>query len=115
MVRSSGPDAACYCAVKRLLLIERSGGTCRPASAALAQSGTYPPPTRMWSGAALAPARWLLLTLALVADEGPDPVRSRVARLYWPISLVIVGIGLTLVVIGMATDLIERWSDAVEL
>jgi hypothetical protein len=41
---------------------------------------------RTWSGAALGPTLWLVLTLALAAEDGPEPLRSRLERLFWPVA-----------------------------
>src|SRR5919108_2502841 len=43
---------------------------------------------RTWWGVALAPALWLLVTLALVADEGPEALLPRLRRLFWGVAIV---------------------------
>src|SRR5579884_1960097 len=67
---------------------------------------------RTWPGAALGPALWLLLTLAMAADEGPDPVRRAVRRLLLPTAVVTLALGALLAIAGVATDLALRYPDA---
>jgi len=47
---------------------------------------------RTWAGAALAPGLWLMLTLALGAEEGTQRVRAWAARQYWPLAAAVPGV-----------------------
>ena len=67
---------------------------------------------RTWWGAALAPALWLLLTLALAADEGPEALLPRLRQAFWGAAVVLLGLGLAFTLAGLAGEAVLRWSAA---
>lgn len=68
---------------------------------------------RTWWGAALAPSLWLLLTLALAADEAPDEMRGRATGVALVLGPLAVGAGAVFAALGGATsDLVVRWDEA---
>src|SRR5712692_9593652 len=62
---------------------------------------------RTWLATSLAPPVWLVLTLALAADEGPEPVASRLRRLFLPVAIVAVGVGIVFGLIGTFSTLVQ--------
>src|SRR5437763_8220217 len=70
---------------------------------------------RTWAGAALGPGFWLLLTQALVVEEGAEPLRAWATRLYWPLAVAVLALGGGFAVVGTITELVEQWSGASEL
>src|SRR4051812_35030416 len=46
-----------------------------------------------WWGAAVGPALWLLLAVALVADEGQAPLAARFGRLFGPLATAALAVG----------------------
>jgi hypothetical protein len=65
---------------------------------------------RTWWAPSLAVSAWLVLTLALAADEGPEPFASRVRRVFAPTAVVVFGLGAALGLIGAVTLLIQNWN-----
>lgn len=65
---------------------------------------------RTWLAPCVALAAWLVLTLALAADEGPEPLAGRVQRLFLPVAVVAVGLGVVFGVIGTFTTLVQDWN-----
>jgi hypothetical protein len=68
-----------------------------------------------WPGAALAPALWASLALAMLVQEGPIESRTRLAGWFWPVSGILIAIGAALAVLGTSTNLVEDWSDPINL
>src|SRR5438552_1181224 len=70
---------------------------------------------RTWIAPSVALAAWLVLTLALAADEGPEPLASRVQRLFVPVAVLAVGIGVAFGLVGTFTTLVQDWNASVTL
>src|SRR5712692_5997388 len=70
---------------------------------------------RTWLAPTLALAVWLVLTLALAADEGPEPLAGRVRRLFLPVAVAAVGLGVVFGLIGTVTTLVQDWNAAFTL
>ena len=68
-----------------------------------------------WPGAALAPALWASLALAMLIQEGPSATRVRLTTWFWPTTGALLAIGAMLALLGTTTDLVEDWSDPVLL
>jgi hypothetical protein len=64
-----------------------------------------------WWAAGAAPAVWLLLVLALAAQEAPEGMRTRVSRLVWLAAPVAAVVGLFFAVVGSTTNLVVDWLD----
>ncbi len=64
---------------------------------------------RTWWAAAIDPALWLVLALALSADEAPDRFRPALVRLEWGAGGVALLLSLLFAGLGAATDLVVRW------
>jgi hypothetical protein len=64
-----------------------------------------------WPGAALAPALWASLALAMLIQEGPSATRARLTTWFWPVTGILLAIGAVLAVLGMTTNLVEDWND----
>jgi hypothetical protein len=65
---------------------------------------------RTWWAPGLALPAWLATTLALAADEGPEPWSSRVQRWFLPVAVVSLGLGLLFGVVGSTTSLVQDWT-----
>jgi hypothetical protein len=65
---------------------------------------------RTWWATSLAAPAWLVLTLALAADEGPEPLASRVRRAFLPITVLAFGTGAVFGLLGLFTLLVQDWS-----
>src|SRR6266849_3293289 len=70
---------------------------------------------RTWLSPCVALAAWLVLTLALAADEGPETLAGRVQRLFVPMAVAVVGFGVVFGVIGTFTTLVQDWDAPVTL
>jgi hypothetical protein len=70
---------------------------------------------RTWWGAALAPALWLALTLALAIDEGPAGLVEWLRRAFWPATALALGVALLLGAWSITGETLLRWSAAVTL
>lgn len=70
---------------------------------------------RTWLAPSVALAAWLVLTLALAADEGPEPLAGRVQRLFVPVAMIAVGLGVVFGVVGTFTTLVQDWNASVTL
>jgi hypothetical protein len=70
---------------------------------------------RTWLAPCVALAAWLVLTLALAADEGPETLAGRVQRLFVPVAVAVVGFGVVFGVIGTFTTLVQEWNAPVTL
>ena len=68
-----------------------------------------------WWGPSFAPAFWLLLTLALAVEEGPEPVLPRLRRLFPPVAVTALGIAAVFAALGTFTDLLQQWPERYEL
>jgi hypothetical protein len=68
-----------------------------------------------WWAAAIGPALWLTLTLALFVGEGPAATRPGLAHLCWSVASVALVVGALLGVVGSLSDLVEQWSTPLEL
>src|SRR5438067_2845480 len=62
---------------------------------------------RTWLAPSLALPVWLVLTLELAADEGPEPLAARVRRLFWPVAVITVGIGAAFGLLGSFSTLVQ--------
>ena len=58
---------------------------------------------------------WLVLTLALAADEGPEPWAARVRRFLVTVALFAIGLGVGFGMIGTLTTLVQDWNAPVTL
>ena len=65
---------------------------------------------RTWWAPGLALPAWLATTLALAADEGPEPWSSRVRRWFVPVTAVTLALGLAFGLVGSATTLVQDWT-----
>lgn len=65
---------------------------------------------RTWWGAALAPAFWLALSLALAIEEGPAGLAGRLARLFVPVTAVALIVAALLGVLSVTGETLLRWS-----
>src|SRR6266849_4998700 len=65
---------------------------------------------RTWLATSVALPAWLVLTLALAADEGPEPLAGRVRRIFLPVALAAVGIGAVFGLLGSFTTLVQDWN-----
>ena len=65
---------------------------------------------RTWLAPSLAAPAWLILTLALAADEGPEPLSSQIRRLLLPVAIVAFLVGGGLGVVGMLTTSLQDWN-----
>src|SRR6266704_2997591 len=65
---------------------------------------------RTWWATSLAAPAWLVLTLALAADEGPEPLASRVRRVFLPVAVAAFAIGAVFGLVGTFTLLVQDWS-----
>src|SRR5262249_49937253 len=63
----------------------------------------------------LALPAWLVTTLALAADEGPEPWSSRVRRWLLPIAFVGFALGALFGVVGSLTTLVQDWTAPFEI
>ncbi len=70
---------------------------------------------RTWLAPSVALAAWLVLTLALAADEGAEPLASRVQRLFLPIAVSAIGLGVVFGVLGTFTNLVQDWNASLTL
>jgi hypothetical protein len=68
-----------------------------------------------WWAPGLALPAWLVTTLALAADEGPEPWSSRVRRWLLPIAFVAIVLGTLFGVVGSLTTLVQDWNAPFEL
>jgi hypothetical protein len=64
---------------------------------------------RTWWAPSLAAPIWLVLTLALAADEGAEPLASRMRRLLVPVALAAVVLGAAFGLVGALTSLVQDW------
>jgi hypothetical protein len=62
-----------------------------------------------WPGAALAPALWASLALAMLIQEGPGATGARLSAWFWPVTGLLLAIGGVLAVLGVSTNLVEDW------
>src|ERR1700737_1039338 len=62
---------------------------------------------RTWWATSLAAPGWLVLTLAMAADEGPEPLASRVRRIFLPVAVVAFSIGAVYGLLGTFTLLVQ--------
>jgi hypothetical protein len=67
---------------------------------------------RTWWAPSLALPAWLVLTLALAADEGAEPFAARVRRIYLPFTLTAFAIGAIFALLGTFTTLVQDWDSA---
>jgi hypothetical protein len=65
---------------------------------------------RTWWATSLAAPAWLALTLALAADEGPQPLASRVRRVFLPVAVATFALGTVFGLVGTFTLLVQDWS-----
>jgi hypothetical protein len=65
---------------------------------------------RTWWGPSLAAPIWLLLSLALAADEGPEPIANRVRQYFIPLATGAIGLGALFGLLGVATTLVQDWN-----
>lgn len=66
---------------------------------------------RTWWATSLAAPAWLVLTLALAADEGPEPLASRVKRVFFmPVAVAAFAVGAGFGLVGTFTLLVQDWS-----
>jgi hypothetical protein len=65
---------------------------------------------RTWWATSLAAPAWLALTLALAADEGPEPLASRIRRVFLPVAVAAFFIGAVFGLVGTSTLLVQDWS-----
>jgi hypothetical protein len=70
---------------------------------------------RTWLAPSVALAAWLVLTLALAADEGAEPLARRVQRLFLPIAVSAIGLGVVFGVLGTFTNLVQDWNASLTL
>ena len=70
---------------------------------------------RTWWAPAVAPASWLLLTVALADAEGSPHVAALARRAFWPAAVVFGGAALVFAVTGTATTLLQDWDRAYEV
>ena len=64
---------------------------------------------RAWWAPALGLPTWLAVTLALAADEGPEPWSGHVRRWFLPLTVVMLALGVPLGLVGSLTDLVQNW------
>ena len=67
---------------------------------------------RTWLAPTLALPVWLVLTLTLAADEGSEPLAGWVRRLFVPVAVAAVGLGVVFGLIGTFTTLVQDWNAA---
>ncbi len=67
---------------------------------------------RTWWGAALAPAFWLALTLALAIDEGPTGLAGWLSRLFVPVTAVALAVAVLLGALSITEETLLRWSSS---
>src|SRR5439155_3928482 len=65
---------------------------------------------RTWWAPSLAAPAWLVLTLALAADEGPEPRAADLRRWFWPVAIVATATGIVFGVLGSLTTLVQDWN-----
>jgi hypothetical protein len=65
---------------------------------------------RTWWAPGVALPAWLATSLALAADEGPEPWSSRVRRVFLPVTVVAFAIGTLFGVVGSLTTLVQDWT-----
>jgi hypothetical protein len=65
---------------------------------------------RTWWATSLAAPAWLVLTLALAVDEGPEPLASRVRRVLLPVAVAAFFVGAVFGLLGTFTLLVQDWS-----
>jgi hypothetical protein len=65
---------------------------------------------RTWWATSLAAPAWLVLTLALAADEGPEPLASRVQRWFVPLAVAAFALGAIFGLVGTFTSLVQDWN-----
>jgi hypothetical protein len=66
-----------------------------------------------WWAACIAPALWLLLTVVLARDDGPANLAALVRRKRTALVALSLGPAMVLAVVGVSTELVLRWSEAV--
>jgi hypothetical protein len=64
---------------------------------------------RTWLAPTVALPAWLVLTLALASDEGPEPLAGRLRRLFLPVAMAALGLGVAFGLIGSFTTLVQDW------
>jgi hypothetical protein len=65
---------------------------------------------RTWWGAALAPAFWLALTVALAIDEGPAGLAGRLSRRFVPVTVIALAVAVLLGALSVSGEALLRWS-----
>src|SRR6266487_4916500 len=65
-----------------------------------------------WGGATLAPSFWLVLVLALGADEGTGQLRQQLRQHWLRLSVVSLGVGVAFGLLGVSSELVLVWRDA---
>jgi hypothetical protein len=65
---------------------------------------------RTWWAPSLALPTWLVLTLAMAADEGPQAMATRVRRWLPPIAVVLLATGVLFGAVGSFSTLVQDWS-----
>jgi len=70
---------------------------------------------RTWLATSVALPAWLVLTLALAADEGPEPWAANVRRVLVTVALFAIGLGVVFGMIGTLTTLVQDWNAPVTL
>ena len=70
---------------------------------------------RTWWAPSLALPAWLVLTLALIADEGTEPFVTRLRRIYLPVAAAAFAVGAIFGLLGTFTTLVQDWDGAFSL
>ncbi len=65
-----------------------------------------------WWAAPLALGLWLLLLLAITADEGSGALQSSLKRNLYSLIWITLGVGAILSIVGVATQLVLRWDES---
>jgi hypothetical protein len=65
---------------------------------------------RTWWAPTLGLPAWLAVSLALAADEGPEPWSSRVQRWFVPVTVIVLALGALFGAAGSLTRLVQDWT-----
>ena len=66
---------------------------------------------RTWWAPSLALPIWLVLSLALTVEEGPEPWSVRVCRWFRPVAIALIGLGGLFGIVGVFTSEVQDWAN----